>query len=188
MNLKKIKPSYFLYFFLLWANFCISNEMNNQLPEPDRIAHNIIDETIDILTKKHPIKPCGIGMNGKFEYLEISFQVSEILNKQKARAMLFDCKEIFLEKINNNEKIQPYLKSHPFTFENVGIVFYIGDEKNNDVFHPEISVARWSSNGVSFKTTDKENIYRFKEVYQETHEEALALVKKNQIAQQSKNE
>ena len=154
--------------FLCLTNLCSSYEKNSQMPEPDRLIHEIIDDTINSITKKHNLKPCGIGMNGKFEYVEISFQTTEILNKQNARILLIDCVEEFLKHINSNEKIKPFLKSQPFTGENVGIVFYISDEKNNDIFHPEITVARWSSNGVSFKTVDKENIYQFKEVYQET--------------------
>ena len=174
-----------LFFLLFFVDLSAGNILDDQIPEPDRIAFEIINETVDILTKKYPLELCGTGMNGKFEYLEISFEVSKILDRQKAREMLIDCVEIFLEKINTNEKIQPYLIAKPFTFENAGIVFFIRDEKNNRVFHPAITVAACSSHGISFRTKEKENIFQYKEVYEETHEEALAHLKQSRKTSQS---
>jgi len=92
--------------------------------------------------------------------------------------MLIDCVEIFLNNINSNEAIRPHLKGYPFTYKNVGIVFYIADKSHEDLFHPNISVASCTSIGVYFRTNDPENIHRYKGRYKETHEEALELVKK----------
>lgn len=174
---------YFL-FILFLLSIPFSNYANSKIkiPEPDLSAHKIIDETIDEILKKYDLNPCGIGMNGKFEYLEISFQTRKILTRDEARVMLHDCVEIFLKKINSNEKIKPYLKKYPFDYENVGITLYIQDKKNGYIFHPDISVAKWNSRGLSFKTHDQNDIYGYREITEETHQEALDLIEKSKKA------
>jgi len=182
-KIKKIIP---LLIILLSGSLIVHPFLNGsshreQIPEPDKTALNIIDQTINILSPKYDMHPIGFGMNGKFEHLSIEFQIFRPLKKDEARAMLFDCIEIFLNNINSNETIRPHLKDYPFTYKNVGIVFYIADKNHEDLFHPNISVAACTSFGISFDTKDPENIHRYKGRYKETHEEALELVKKQHI-------
>jgi len=182
-KIKKIVP---LLIILLSGCFIIHPILNGssnreQIPESDKIALNIIDQTINILSPKYDMDPIGFGMNGKFEHLSIEFQIFRPLKKDEARVMLMDCVEVFLNNINSNEAIRPHLKDYPFTYKNVGIVFYIRDKNHEKFFHPNISVARYSTGRVFFRTNDLEKKYQYKETYEETHEEALELVKKQRI-------
>jgi len=151
---------------------------NNKLKEsdPNVLVDQLLNDCITILTQKFKLVPCGTGMNGKYKYLELSFETTEELDEEAAREQLYHCAEIFLEKINSNQPIQPYLKSKPFGYENIGIVFYINGPERSERYHPKIAVARWSSHGVSFKTIDKGNKYGFKKVIHESHEEALSKI------------
>jgi len=149
-----------------------------EIPEPDQVMMRIIDQTTNELEKKYHIHSCGIGMSGKFKYVCIEFQIFKELTKDESRAMLLDCIEIFLEKINANEKIRKYLVTYPFTKKNVGICFYIRNRNKEETFHPEICVTEWSARGVTFYTRDPEKKYGYKEILEETHEEAIELVKK----------
>ncbi|NGX36948.1 MAG: hypothetical protein K1000chlam2_00094 [Chlamydiae bacterium] len=170
------KPIFYLVLFPLFFSQVIGSAMQSEIPEPDLTVHQIMDDTIEILQKKYNIHPCGIGMNGKFEYLEISFEVRRPLEKDEAREMLFDCADEFLKKINSNEKIRPYLKNYPFDLKNVGIVFFIKNIDRRDLFDPNISVSLTHHSGVVYFTNDPENTFRYKKTYKETHEEALKLV------------
>ena len=163
--------------FLITVSVSVNSSLpSSEIPEPDLTAHQIMDETINTLSKKYNINPCGIGMNGKFEYLEISFQVRHSFDKDELRDMLFDCADEFLKNINSNEKIRPHLKNYPFEYKNAGIVFFISDERGSDLFHPNICVAKTTSYGVAFLTDDPDIKYKYKERFQETHEEAIKLV------------
>ena len=168
----------------------LPNSLYSQfIPEPDQIALNQIKETSEKLKKTYNINPIGYGMDGKFEYLEISFEAFRNLPKKQARELLINCVEEFMNDINSNEKLRPHLKEYPFTLKNVGIVFYISDSTGKDFYDPNLCVAGCTKNGLRFKTNDPNQKYKYKETTEETHEEALDLVKKQkQLAQKSKDE
>lgn len=191
----KIKNLLVFLFFLcstcLFSKPLIDGYSNkNEIPETSKTAMEIMDQTIQSLSLKYNIHACGFGMDEDkgFTYLEITFEVFRPLERDKARIMLIDCLDVFLKNINTNEKIKPHLKTHPFTFKNVGIVFYIADANNRDLVHPDICVAAARSSGIYYRTNDPET-GRYKEKYEETHEEALALIKKQLATRlQNKNE
>lgn len=179
-----------IFLFLLKISFLFSNQLNNKykdankISEADKTAMHIIDETSKSLSIKYNLHACGFGMDEDkgLDYLEITFEVFRPLKIEKARSMLIDCLQVFLKNINNNEKIRPYLKTYPFTFKNVGIIFYISDTNHKDLVHPNICVAAARSSGIYYRTQDPENTNRYKEKYEETHEEALELVRKFQAS------
>lgn len=172
--------------FILFGAFLLSQSTKEKvlssqenIPESDKIALNLIDQTGKSLSAKYGLHPCGFGIDNGFEYLEISFEVFRVLTREEARSMLIDCTQTFINNINSDEKIRPHLKYYPVTFQNAGIEFYIRDKNNKDIFHPNVCVATCSASGVYFYTTDPVTD-RFKEKSVETHEKALELVKKFQ--------
>jgi len=150
---------------------------SDDLAKEDRIVFDVINETADLIEKKYDASRCGIGMSGHFKYLEISFQVSKRLNRDEARALLVDCVEEFQNRINSNEKLRPYLKVYPFSYENIGITVFINSSDKKELFHPDIGIAAATSFDFCYKTVDPENTCQFKEIHRETHEEAIAKVK-----------
>jgi hypothetical protein len=146
---------------------------NEGIPKSDAIVHEIMDDTFKVLQKKHKLSPAGIGINGKFEYLELSFELFEILTQNQLREMLFDCSQVFLEKINSSEKVKPYLKNVPFTEKNIGIVFYISNRDNKDVKDPDFCCAAIDRGRFEYRTISDENPYRYKNKINETYEEGL---------------
>jgi len=153
----------------------------DEVPKPDQIALDIIDETSELLKKKYGINPCGIGMSGKFEHLSIDFKVYRSLSKEQARMILVDCVGIFLSQINHCAQIRPHLKPYPFTNKNVGITLFISEPGDKSIYHPAISVASWSSEGVHFRTLDPDKFFGYKEKQNETHAEALALAAQYEV-------
>ncbi len=182
--IKKNQFILFLFVFLISSiekHSAFSNEI--QMPQEDQKVHEIIDSTIQSIKNNYNLLPCGMGIEGKFNYLEISFETNKLLEKDDARQILTECVEEFLKKINTNE-IRNYLKPYPFTHENVGIIIYINDENRSEPLHPKIALASASKGRIIYRTIDPKNTFSFKEKYEETYEQALDLVKK-QLAQKT---
>lgn len=150
--------------------------MDEKIPEPDAIVHQIMDDTIATIKRRYNASPCGIGMNGKFEYLEISFEINEKLSRDKIRNILLDSGEEFLKNINDSEKVRPYLKDYPFTHKNIGIALFISDKDNRDLFDPDICCASFERGIFEYHTTAKENTFQYKDTFEETFEEALTKI------------
>jgi hypothetical protein len=149
---------------------------NEGIPKSDAIVHEIMDETFELLGKKYKINPAGMGINGHFEYLELTFQLFDVLTQDQLREMLFDCSEVFLEKINSNEKVKPFLKDVPFTQKNIGIVFFIRDENNQDVSDPNFCCVSVRRGDFQFSTKTRENRYQYKNSIEETYEQAFSKI------------
>lgn len=162
--------------FLLFI--CCSFSPSGYVPKEDKIVFETMNKTVEIIKKKYNMDAIGYGMNGKFEYLEISFQSFQKCTKDIAREMVVDCVKEFQSQINSNENLKPYLKNFPFTMKNVGICIYFRNINGKDFIDPDICVASSNSRGVDFKTNDPEKEYAYKNWYEESHEEALALVEK----------
>lgn len=162
----------------------------NQIPESDQLMIKIMDSAVNEVEKKYGLYGIGFGMRGKnkFEGISLEFQMDRQVTKDEARAILLDCANIFSEKINKNELIKPHLMEYPIDNKNVGITFYIEDENQTKVFHPNICVACWSRKGVYFRTNDPDVEYGYKETAEETHEEALELVKHYRASQVAQSE
>ncbi len=168
-----MKKLFFL--FLITSGFqLLSFNEKSQLSEGHQLVLDLFENTSQKLGEKYDIHYIGNTIDGQYGYLEIDFTVYRKLSKEEARHMLIECLEEFLSDINNNTKLKPHLKNHPFTTKNVGIVFYISDTNGDKLFHPEICVARYSSKDLEFITNDPDQKYKYKEHYEET----LDIVKK----------
>jgi len=154
----------------------IWQEENHSSPS-EKAVIQVINKTADTIEKKYNITRTGYGVNGDIKFLEICFQIAHPMKKNEARKVLLDCQGIFLSNINSSEKLRPALKNYPFGNENAGIKFFFSTPSGGEIFHPNICVAAINKRGLYFRTDDPENEFRYKETYQETHEEAIAKVK-----------
>ncbi len=138
--------------------------------DPVQIALEQIQSTSSKLQQVHQIIPIGEGMRGKFLGLDISFQIRRQMSKEEARRLLLICAQEFMDDINSNEELRPYLKEYPFTFANVGIRFYLRDSNGRDLYHHDICVAACTSDGLYFSAKDPEVKYNYTETSEETNE------------------
>jgi len=162
--------------FLSFAGIVYPDSIKDEIPEPDRIALQIINETARSLEKKYNTHACGFGMRGKFKYLSLNFQTYRPVPIDEARVLLIDCAQEFIENINSSKEIRPYLKDYPFTFQNVGIALFFYDQNGHDLYHPQIIDAGCTSRGLDFNTLNSKT-HQYEQEYTETHKEALEKVK-----------
>lgn len=89
----------------------------------DRVSDQVI---VNFAKKMKPrgLHACGIGgreNKGKIEWLEVVFQYDEMLELAKARQLIIEITQLFVDEINNDQQIKPYLYHHPFTTSDVVI-------------------------------------------------------------------
>jgi hypothetical protein len=170
-------------FFLLLLFLCSGSSytsIQQRSKDSFQIAQYQLSETAERLEKAHQIVYFGNGMKEKFRCLELYFHVHRKLSKDEARELLLACAEEFMDDINANEELRPHLLEFPFTLKNVGICFAFMDEAGTEFCHPDFSRAAWCFGKMEFVTKDPNKNGGFKQIDEETHEEALALIKASQ--------
>lgn len=164
VSVSKEEDSYFNHLF--------KETPKKDIPEPDQLMGKIIDQTVQEIKQEYGFFPIGVGMSGRFKGVGISFQLYRPMEKNEARAIVFDCAKKLLKNIQSSEEIQPYLESQPFSLENVGITLYSVKEDYHLFPHPNIGVVKIGRDGLLFRTQDPDDKFKYKEVTEESFEEA----------------
>lgn len=137
------------------------------------IATNAI--AIKQLVKKYSIHCAGTGVSDKngINMLSLSFQVTKEMNIKNARKLLINIVHDYLEILNADKQLQPYLAKHPFDEKNIEIRLFFYTQDQDYVLHPNIGVASSIKGSINYKTVEDASYYKIQEVYSETYEEAL---------------
>ena len=87
------------------------------------------------------------------------------LNKEDCRKLIIDIGIDFLNLINSDQEVKPYLYKYPFESKDISINLFFRDKKNNFAEFPNISVADFSSDYLSYEIQkvdyDKKLLIRF---------------------------
>lgn len=135
-----------------------------------------------IIEDKYDLYAIGEG-TGKVDEqankkLLLAFQTKELYSKEKLRELLIKSAQDFVQVINANEKIQPFLLNTPYKIKDVEIKIFNTCKDGKEPLDPEISVAIIRRGIINYSTTDPEDTYKYKQEIKETYEEALAIVNK----------
>jgi len=122
------------------------------------------------------------GSGGKMPYdveeLDISFIAYQRATIEQARDIEVYVTERFLQAINSNEKIRPFLREYPFTVPRVEVA--ISFNKPDNSRYTDGSVAYLSVlNGKIFYRSEDPKTENLVDLMNEPYEEALKLVKNN---------
>lgn len=132
-----------------------------------------------IIKEKYNLKPCGAGAampEGLIQELTLCFDTKTPYIKEQLRELLIKSAHELLKLINENKEIQEILKTKSFTIKNVEIIIYNQDKKGYEVFDPGISVSRISQGVLIYRTTDKNDSFKYKNQFYENYEDALKIV------------
>jgi hypothetical protein len=154
-----------------------SHEDNNK-PEcwTDEIRNNIIKK----YTKKYGLRVCAISdemPSGVIYSTGIGFTIDQPISKQKARQILVECVQEYIQAMNNKKEIRPYLKDFPVTAKNIEVNLFIHDTNGDILFYPNIGMASVFLGSIEYKTRDPKDKYTYKTVEEETFEEAVIKAK-----------
>ena len=162
-----------LFFILLLS--CIGCE-NYHPSQAEQLVNSTLAKAAEVIKKKYKIKPCGQGAampGGPIQKLALCFDTKDQFAKEELRKLLMQSAQELLSQINENSDIQPFLKTRPFTIENVEIIIYNHDKNGRGLRDPDISTARISQGQLIYRTIDPDDSFKLKNQFEESYEDAL---------------
>jgi hypothetical protein len=132
---------WFLFIFLF---FCSCDSCKFEEPigsEKQRLADAIIAKVAFDIRKKTGMRPCGSGgrMMYDIKMLALGFDYYKEADIETCRELLLTAAEAFVNAINADEQIQPFLSNRPYTIKNVEIRIFLrkpdGSQIENDKLH-----------------------------------------------------
>ena len=113
-----------------------------QRSQLDIVSDRVTAETGRKVCEKYHMRMTGIGggaPGGKLWNLEAWFtRDGKKLNLEESRKLVVSIVEDYLEAINKNEELRPFLRDYPFTAKNLGIMVINQDENGDEVYDPYI--------------------------------------------------
>ncbi len=106
-----------------------------RINDKERISNQVIGKIAKRLKEEMVLIPIGFGgqMMDQIKQLEVSFAYRRYpMNIKESRKLLMHAMNLFLDEINSNEKIRPYLDHYPFEPKNVTIEVFL--EKSDGSF------------------------------------------------------
>ena len=179
VNKRLIIVSFILIPIVSWI-FISGTKMEYVIPEYEKISDKITAKTAKKLSKKYQLDPAGSGgsMMHDVEMLALSFNCYRPLSIDESRRLVVGCVNEYLNSVNENKEIRPYLHNFPFTEENLEIVIFFYENNNfKDVQPGQVSCASTVKGKIFYHTKDSQDEYKLETLHQETYEEALRIVK-----------
>ncbi len=129
-----------IYFLLIpCALFCsklITDDDNNPA-NYERMAYKITHQTIEQIRREKQLLCMGTGgsMPHDVRKLSVSFMYrqKEELDVRSARELMVYIVDLYLENINADKELRPYLHVYPFTAENLEITVFIEKPNGKEV-------------------------------------------------------
>lgn len=146
----------------------------------DQIVYAAMRKAIKPLEKKYHLSSCGIGGAYKEGYKSLNLMLSrdgDSLNKEQARRLIIACLEEYINNLNADIKIKPYMKEFPISFKSITLTILNHDKFHNEIYHPSIGGIGFNAGEIIYTTYDPNDIYTYSSEETETYEEALAILK-----------
>jgi len=170
------------FLFLSILTLFFSGKKNNdEIPAYETYVNQLINSFAKEIKKEFGLICIGDGgqMPYDVEAVSIKFAAYCYPSIEKARELEVKITERFINAINSNEKIRPYLREYPFKADRaeVAISFYTKDN------------SRYTDGSVSYVFQVKNKIYycsknphtkNLDDLYEEPYEEALKIVQSSQ--------
>lgn len=173
-----------LLFLVLSLTACqTSSSKNYQIPDYEKMADRITDQTAKKIEAKTGLRLCGTGggMMNHIRMMAMSFNCYSAVDMDKGRELVVYCVNEYLAAINANEEIRPHLIHYPFTPSDVEIRIFIYKPDRKDVPIGDLSVVSQAYGQVVYKVREPFPVV-LKRVHEETFEEAVQQIARKQAA------
>ncbi len=142
------------------------------------IAHKITHKTAVQLKKEKDLQffGSGGGMMGDIQMMAIDFQYFHLVNLQEARELLVYAIQTYLNNINSNKEVRPYLHNYPFTAKNIGIIICILQPDGSEPAQGELAGLVLRNGILRYELTALSKNAFCPVFHKETYEEALKIL------------
>lgn len=170
----------FRMFFLILISFSFISFYRE--PTHCRLANKFMNEFSYKVKKEKNLSLIGRGGSMMKNVEEIFFHfVSPVTyDLDNARRFYVETVENFLEEINNNKNIMPYLKNYPFTISNTDII--ISFDETSCQFGKGVALIFRTKNGHIFYQTYDLETGKYRELHEEPYEVAREIVKQQMLS------
>ena len=145
--------------------------------EKVRIANKVRSEAAKKIQNELGLIPCGFGggMMHKIRNLHLAFFYYEPLDLKDSRKMLIQAVNIFLNEINSNEKIRPYLCEYPFLPKDISLIIVLKKPDGNKVDQGDFAILVFRDGIAQYKFHDPDSDSEYPPfiAYEESYEEAV---------------
>ncbi len=179
-----IRIHYLLFFTFLFTTGFAYRE-SNYCKMVDRITKSYLKE----FAKPHQLTLSSYGgaMANDIQEIFLGFLSFDAINVDEARILYVEMMEEYLKRVNNHEKVRPYLHEFPFGIDNIKLD--IGFENNERKITRDGHVAMifiGRNHTIYYDAYDP--IKKFYSLHREPYEEALKLVKEaNSVSNKVEN-
>ena len=152
-----------LFLGSIFTSLYPSNSKEKEISRRDRLTDRAAYIIGQQVAEKHRLKFAGIGGGadkGERWLMTICFEYrGKSLLKDEARKLIVECTEEFLQIVNSNDEIRPYLRDYPFTENNLEFVIVFLSENGKTFISPYISSLSQFNGKISYTTKNSHNIY-----------------------------
>lgn len=178
MAFKKSMVKYVILFLVILGFLLFHWKKRNE--DHVFLAHKITHAFEKKAKKEFELYSIGSGgsMVGNIKEIEIMFLAFRQVSFSEARELEVQCIEKFVEMINSDKKIRPFLSQYPFKEENVGIT--VSFREKNRGYYPagEVSYLFNAKNKLCYYKVDPHS-NKAEKIFEEPYEEALRIVSEN---------
>ena len=161
--------------------FSMLDEKNTYYPSRgEQLVNSILAQGAKTIKEKYNIRPCGTGAampGGPIQKLTLCFNTKYPYSKEQLRESLIKSAHELLDQVNKNNEIQEFLYEKPFTIKNIQIIIFNHDKNGRGVYDPDICGSQIAQGILTFRTQDENDIFKYKNEYEETYDEALKMIK-----------
>ncbi len=156
-----------------------SRAFSHVSPPSVAITEKIEKTVAPTLAKKYKMTLCGSGggmPDGIVDMLALSFESYRSLSIEEARPILVDCINTYVNAVNANQELKPYLKNAPFTAKNIEICIFFYTPQKEIVCDPFLCVANSYRGKLIYATEEKGQKFGYKSEFIESYEDAVKIL------------
>lgn len=153
-------------------------------PPSIAMTEKLENRVAPLIEKKYKMRLCGSGggmPDGIVNMLALSFDSYRTISIEEARPILVDCINIYMNAVNEDKELKPYLKNAPFTPENIEISIYFNSPRGEEVYDPYLSIASTLCGKLIYRTKEKGKIFGYKSEVIESYEDAVKILNEKKI-------
>lgn len=160
----------------------MSCSVNQELSDEGKMLYGFVTNEGRKIGEKYGMSQVSVGggVDKGIWLMSLDFQrYGSPLTEEEARRLIISCLHDYLEAVNNDENLRPFLKVYPFKPENIDMGIFNSDPiTKEESFHPHIGVVTVDQGKIGYFTVEKSNIYKYKSKKYETYDEAIAILQK----------